>query len=84
MTLARHKSEGLHLGNIRIFLRSGKFMINLDIKFYEANIFKKCQVILNFSHTLFSKYLGTLTLKAPITTAADDNSCNIFPNFCKN
>ena len=25
-----------------------------------------------------------LTLKAPITTAADDKFCNIFPNFRKN
>ena len=24
-----------------------------------------------------------LTLKAPITTAADDKFCNIFPNFSK-
>ena len=24
-----------------------------------------------------------LTLKAPITTAADDNPCDIFPTFCK-
>ena len=24
---------------------------------------------------------GTLTLKAPITTAADDKFCDIFPNF---
>ena len=25
--------------------------------------------------------LGTLTLKAPFTTAADDKFCDIFPNF---
>ena len=28
--------------------------------------------------------IGTLTLKAPITTAADDKFCDIFPNFQKN
>ena len=26
-------------------------------------------------------HLCALTLKAPITTAADDKFCNIFPNF---
>ena len=27
--------------------------------------------------------LNVLTLKAPVTTAADDKFCNIFPNFRK-
>ena len=27
--------------------------------------------------------IAALTLKAPITTAADDSFCNIFPNFRK-
>ena len=31
--------------------------------------------------TLYIPY--RLTLKAPIMTAADDNSCDIFPNFRK-
>ena len=37
------------------------------------------KLIHNFTHKNCVYF--DLTLKAPITTAAEDNFCNIFPNF---
>ena len=35
-------------------------------------------------HFFYLKFVNILTLKAPITTAADNKFCNIFLNFQKN
>ena len=53
---------------------------------YKNTIMCDVEVMLHFleGRILLFECIKFLTLKAPITTAADDKFCDIFPNFLKN
>ena len=48
-----------------------------------ANIITLTMLNIQYTTSVSSQSDETLTLKAPITTAADDKFCDIFPNFQK-
>ena len=59
------------VGGIKIYIAT--HILNLPIVSAKPNILEHSQII----------YYTLLTLKVPITTAADDKLCKIFPNFQK-
>ena len=58
-------------------INESKNDMNVHEVYYKTNIFGV--YILSFGLMV----AVNLSLKAPITTAADDKFCNIFPNFLK-